>query len=324
MHAMTSDARTSRSRDYQWWRGMDPTAPLTTDDLDIPATPLLDSDWCAIRHVALGKTPHRVHFRRDSHTLMIFDRGSFVEGEKWVGGDRVATSGPLDVGVDIVPAHAEFQAWAGPGSNVGCTLISIVPDGFDEAVGTSWSSPAALRPSIGLRSDLLLPLAARLRHLSRPENATTGDRSYLESLCMVLCREVLLAQDEGHATRLMRPTGGLSSRAQRLVKDFMHDNLDRKIDLPELAALAGVSQFHFARAFKVSFGTPPHKYLLNLRLRKAAELLRDTRNSITDIALSVGFSCSSEFARAFRQAMDCTPREFRQAGHPLNRVAEVA
>jgi transcriptional regulator GlxA family with amidase domain len=52
---------------------------------------------------------------------------------------------------------------------------------------------------------------------------------------------------------------------------------------------------------------------LNLRLRKAADLLRDTELPITDIALSVGFSCSSEFARAFKDAMEITPREFRQA-----------
>lgn len=323
MHAATTDARTSGSRDYQWRRPMDRTAPVAADDLDVLATPLLDTDWCAIRYVALGTTPHRVQFRRDTHTLMIFDRGSFVEGEKWVGGDRVATSGPLDIGLDIVPAHTEFQAWAGPGSNVACTLISIVPDGFDEAAGAC-VPVAALRPSIGLQSDLLSPLAARLRHLSRPEAATSSDRSYLESLCMVLCREVLLAQEQCDEARLKRPTGGLSSRARRLVKDFLRDNLERKIELQELSVLAGISQFHFSRAFKVSFGLPPHQYLLNLRLRKASELLRDKRNPITDIALNVGFSCSSEFARAFRQAMDCTPREFRQAGCQPDRLSQVA
>ncbi|MGN5478134.1 helix-turn-helix transcriptional regulator [Cupriavidus basilensis] len=56
---------------------------------------------------------------------------------------------------------------------------------------------------------------------------------------------------------------------------------------------------------------PPYKYLLNLRINRAADLLKASQTPITDIALEVGFSCPSEFARAFRQIMDCTPREFR-------------
>lgn len=231
-------------------------------------------------------------------------------------GARLSASGPLDIGLDVVPANYEFLALAGPGSNIGCTMISIAGDDFAEAACTSHRSVSSLRPSIGLENDFLRQLANRLRQFGGTE-WKPGDSAYLESLCMVLFREVLLAQEQGHLTSPQRPTGGLSAWAQRTIKEFLSESdfLDQKVGLQALADLVGVSRFHFARAFKVSFGLPPHKYLLNLRLRKAADLLRNTSLPITDIALNVGFSCPSEFSRAFKDAMERTPREFRQMNH---------
>src|SRR5690606_24253069 len=134
---------------------------------------------------------------------------------------------------------------------------------------------------------------------------------YLESLCMVLCRELFQTQQQRCDGAPVRPSGGLSPRAQRLAKEFLRDRLDQKVELQALAAQSGISLFHFARAFKVSFGVPPYKYLQNLRLQRATALLRETRMPITEIALNVGFASSGEFARAFRQAMACTPRQYR-------------
>jgi AraC family transcriptional regulator len=298
--------------DSSWWQPMEPKS-TPTGPLDVLTTPAFDFDWCEIHHVSLGAAPHRVEFCRDSHTLLVFDRGSFVAGERWIDGARLSTSGPLDVGIDVIPANTQFQALAGPGSNIACTLISIAGEGTDELLGTGVRSASSLRPSVGLENELLSHLADRLRRVHRAQLGST-DSAYLESLCMVLVREALLAQQGSSTGGPPRPTGGLSARAQRLIKEFLHeqDILDQKIGLQELADLVGISRFHFTRAFKVSFGLPPHKYLLNLRLRKAADLLRTTNLPITSIALSVGFSCSSEFARAFKDAMAYSPREFRQ------------
>jgi AraC-like DNA-binding protein len=284
-------------------------------ELAVPLAPMLDVEWCSVHHVSLGGTPHSVGFKRDSHTLMIFDPGSYADGERWIDGDRLACPGPLDIGIDVVPAHSEFRAWAASGSSVGCTLISVADENFPDMVGGVPSIERGMRPAIALQSDLLQSLAARLRQTRVAGECGPGDTLYLEALCTVMCREVLIAQAQGNAAKLLRPKGGLSPRSQRLVKDYLLSHLDQKVDLKTLSALVGISQFHFARAFKVSFGLPPHKYLLNLRLRRAVDLLREPQGSITDVALNVGFSCSSEFARAFKQAMGCTPRDFRGVSH---------
>jgi AraC family transcriptional regulator len=314
MFARTTEAQAPQSGDYKWWRAVDQLGTAPADPIDVLAAPLFDFDWCAVRHVSLGATPHQVKFCRDTHTLMVFDRGSFVEGERWVAGTRLSTSGPLDIGLDVVPANVEFQALAGPGSNIGCTMISVIGDAFAEVTSSTLRSASNLQASINLDTGLLSQLIERLRQVSRSEEGPS-QRQYIESICMVLFREVLHVQQQSNVSSPQRSTGGgLSPRVQRLIKDFLreHDGLDQKVTPQLLADLVGVSRFHFTRAFKVSFGLPPHKYLLNLRLRKAADLLRDTRLPITDIALDVGFSCSSEFARAFKEAMEYTPREFRQ------------
>jgi AraC family transcriptional regulator len=312
MRTKAQQGRAIQAESYRWWRPLDRIGEDAAGLIHVSTDTMLDLDWCAIRNVSLGATPHRVEFCRDSHTLMIFDRGSFVEGERWVDGTRLATSGPLDIGLDVVPAHSEFTAWAGPGSNVKCTMISVAAESFAALEGKQGMAHP-LRPAVGLESDLLSPLIARMRELCRTSSGSKSDRLYLEALCVVLFREVMRAQQQACLVD-QRPTGGLSPRAQRVIRDFLQENIGLKIDLQDLADQVGVSRFHFTRAFKVSFGLPPYKYLLNMRLRKAAELLQKTRNPITEVALNVGFSCSSEFARAFKQAMGCTPREFRQGG----------
>jgi AraC-like DNA-binding protein len=313
MRTTPPDSRPAASSGFDWWRALEPAASQATDRLDVPATPVLNVDWCEMRHFSVGTIPHRVDYQMDSHTLMIFDRGSFVEGERGIEGERFAASGPLDIGIDVVPAHAHFRGRAQRGSSVGCVAVSIFPDRLDGGMRESLGISAALHPSMGLQGELVAPLAARLRQLVQPGHLGASDSLYLESMCMVLCRELLHAQQHAGTGSTGRPTGGLSPRAQRLVKEFLRENLGQKVELKALAAQAGVSLFHFSRAFKVSFGLPPHKYLQNLRLQQAAALLRGTRHPITEVALSVGFSSPGEFARAFKQAMVCTPREFRQA-----------
>ncbi|WP_312016802.1 helix-turn-helix transcriptional regulator [Bradyrhizobium japonicum] len=87
--------------------------------------------------------------------------------------------------------------------------------------------------------------------------------------------------------------------------------------LSELASLAGLSQFHFVRAFKNSVGLSPYQYVLSERVRAAKELLLNRNLSIADVALAVGFSDASQVNRAFRKLIGATSTVFRrQLGLP--------
>jgi len=82
--------------------------------------------------------------------------------------------------------------------------------------------------------------------------------------------------------------------------------------VPRLASVSGVSEAHFAREFKRAFGVPPHRYLLTRRIERATALLRDTDQSITDIAFQTGWASLGTFGRTFRDITGENPAALRE------------
>jgi AraC-like DNA-binding protein len=105
--------------------------------------------------------------------------------------------------------------------------------------------------------------------------------------------------------------GGLPPAAMRRVREYVETHLCESIDLAALAGVAGLSLYHFARAFKQSAGVTPHHYLVQRRVAQAQEMLARTELSLSEIALAAGFSDQSHFARHFRQTLGMTPGQFR-------------
>jgi AraC-like DNA-binding protein len=107
--------------------------------------------------------------------------------------------------------------------------------------------------------------------------------------------------------------GGLAPRALQRVREYIEEHLSESIELETLADIAGLSKWHFARAFKESVGTPPHFYLVQRRLERAQQLLAETDLPLAQIALKIGFSDQSHFSRRFRTVLGLTPRSFRRS-----------
>ena len=105
--------------------------------------------------------------------------------------------------------------------------------------------------------------------------------------------------------------GGLPPGAMRRVREHVDAHLGESMDLAELAAIAGLSVFHFARQFKQSAGVTPHHYLVQRRIERAQDMLARTDLALSEIAVAAGFSDQSHLARHFRQMLGTTPREFR-------------
>jgi AraC family transcriptional regulator len=100
---------------------------------------------------------------------------------------------------------------------------------------------------------------------------------------------------------------------QRIVTAYIEEHLDEPIPLTALAKLVHLSSYYFCRAFKQSFGIPPHRYHINRRIERAKTLLADRVSSVTEIALELGFSETSSFSAAFRHTTGITPTEYRRA-----------
>jgi AraC-like DNA-binding protein len=102
---------------------------------------------------------------------------------------------------------------------------------------------------------------------------------------------------------------------------WLDAHVHEPIDLERTATEAGLSAFHFLRVFSQVLGVTPHQYLVRSRLRRAAQLLIEGAQPITDIALDVGFADLSNFVRTFHRAAGMPPREFRQVARGERRPA---
>ncbi len=99
----------------------------------------------------------------------------------------------------------------------------------------------------------------------------------------------------------------------RVAVRHIEAHFDEPCTLQSLAALAGLSRFHFVRLFSAVVGQSPNQYLINTRVRAAAERLRETETPIVQVAFDVGFNDISHFYACFRDAFGCTPRQWRTA-----------
>jgi AraC family transcriptional regulator len=127
------------------------------------------------------------------------------------------------------------------------------------------------------------------------------------SLCVALIRRW-----SNHKGVADKPIAGLAPWRARRVSDRIRHSLSDSVTLSELAASAGLSPYHFLRAFKASMGMPPHSYQLRLRMERARELLATTRLSVTEIAGQVGYDDPGYLARLFRKHYGTTPSAYRR------------
>jgi len=99
----------------------------------------------------------------------------------------------------------------------------------------------------------------------------------------------------------------------RRVREFIDGRIGTRILISDLSAIAKLSESHFARAFKSTFGQTPHAYLVRRRVELASQLMRAGGNSLSDIALTCGFSDQAHLCRLFRRCIGQSPAAWRRA-----------
>jgi AraC family transcriptional regulator len=166
-----------------------------------------------------------------------------------------------------------------------------------------------LPPSLYFESDFLKETMLKIR------GALLGtfidERSYLESLgCSILYELRHALQYDRQKREPLR--GGLTPRQLSRVEQYIGDNISNEVSLVELANLAGVSRFHFIRAFRKSTGLAPYQFVIARRVESAKQLLSEGQLSISEIAAAVGFNNSLQLNRAFRRLVGIAPIAYRR------------
>jgi AraC family transcriptional regulator len=155
----------------------------------------------------------------------------------------------------------------------------------------------------------------RLRHLLFALDAERA-RGYSAGRLFVDCIEtalanILITSFNTFAPRSIHGKGGMAPHVLRRVVEFMHANIDKQIGLKDLADCAGLSLSHFSFQFRASTNRSPHQYMLRLRVERSKELLRDSRLSVLDVGLEVGFCNRQHFAAVFRNSVGVPPSVYR-------------
>lgn len=156
----------------------------------------------------------------------------------------------------------------------------------------------------------------KIEHLMRAldhESKLPSTHDHFGLECIATAIALALSQ---HARAMAAPPKAgtqLAPRQIRAVQSYVEEHLEESIALAELATAAGLSSFHFLRAFKQSMGVTPGQYVLDRRMERARSLLKSSKLSIAEVGISVGFDYSSHFTRAFRRTVGTAPSIFRSS-----------
>jgi len=255
-----------------------------------------------VRCTGHGRVKYR--FRAPVHLLVAYEQGECREGETCVEGLPRSTLRSFARKFTFVPAGQEYRAWHEPRTRPNLLLFY-----FDPTKRELESTDAPLAPRLFFENAALWPLVLKLKGVI--EDPGSDDPSYFEALGAVLILE-LARLNRGKRSVEPPMRGGLAAWQQRAVTTYMEQHFAERISLATLAQLVRLSPHHFCRSFKRSFGKPPHRYQLECRIEEAKRLLARPATSVTDVALTVGFSSSSAFATAFRKATGITPTAYHR------------
>lgn len=210
----------------------------------------------------------------------------------------------------IVPAGAAFR-WLTEGP-VDFMHLYFDPKTIDHFVADSFDRDprsARLRECLGESQQLIDTIAASVLAEVTSDNGV--QQAYLDDLMHLLLFQVLRCySDAASVPTLNQHT--LAPHRLRLAIEFIESQLAQSIGVADIAAAAGMSAFHFSRAFRTTTGAPPYAYLLDRRIAAAKRRLAEPGLPLATVAHECGFNNASQFSRMFKAATGRTPSDYRR------------
>jgi AraC family transcriptional regulator len=246
-------------------------------------------------------------FTTHEHVLIASEQGRRTDGETIVDGLPPSSRREIGGKLCFIPSGHAFTGRFVPTVFPRSNYIFIDPRQMPPELQLDRLD---LAPRLFFEDMTLWSTALKLANVA--DSRTPDTRLYADALGTVLGVE--LARLQRDLPRMDEAKhGGLAPWQQRVVRDFIEDNLAREVTLQELATLTRLSTTHFARAFKQSLGVPPHRWQMERRIARAKNLLVGGDGDITAVALATGFGYPGNFSTAFRRVTGVTPRDYRRA-----------
>jgi AraC family transcriptional regulator len=193
-------------------------------------------------------------------------------------------------------------------------LHLYLPTSLFRRLNDDFNLPGTPAPSIrylsGLRDEIIHQVGRSM--VSEMTNGSAAGRMFIETASLMLAAHLLRTYcDSGTCKSFESSAHRLDHARLRRVLDYISVHLADEITVAELAQVAGLSTFHFARMFTLAVGVSPNRYVSRLRLEQAMANVAAGKLSLAQIAIKSGFSSLASFTRAFRRATGITPGEYR-------------
>jgi AraC family transcriptional regulator len=250
-------------------------------------------------------------FHASTHLLVAYEEASRDAGESVVDGAQRSTLHNMSRRLTLVPAGHDYSEWHRPRSLTRLIYFYLHPN---RLAGCCENRPAAVSftPRLFFDNhaiwDTAIKLKQSIEHAANPDGTL-----YSEAVGLVLMHELINLERGGAADGSVYVRGGLAAHARRIIADYIEAHLSEQVSIATLAEIAHLSPFHFSRAFKTSFGVPPHRYHTARRIERAKVLLAEGALSVTEIGLKTGFADTSSFSAAFRKTTGITPRDYQRS-----------
>ena len=247
-------------------------------------------------------------FRAPQHLLVAYEQGERTSGETFVEGAPSSRLRNLARRLTFVPAGHEYREQCESRTDRRITFFHFDPTLLPAASDTR--ADDTLGPRLLFEDLALWHAVMRLKGLL--DDVSSADRRYFEAFGIVIVHELVRS---GRGVPAARPPlrGGLAGWQQRAVTAYIEEHFAERIPLATLARLVRLSPWHLCRAFKQSFGMPPHRYQIARRIEHAKRLLANRELSVTEVGLQVGFASLSAFATAFGKATGFSPRAYTRS-----------
>src|SRR5262245_46215585 len=293
------------------------------DGLGTPAVPFVaiappsvvqhqTADWSVVRADNVEGVRHEAfdyELKATSHHLLVVaERAEWYDGESFVDGLPKSRVRDWNRKMTFVPAGCRYYGWKKPRALPRSTFLHIDPRSSLLQSALRFAE-IEFRPRVCFFDHDLWETALKLK--SQVENSAQSQSAYVEALSIALAYELLRMNDSALPC-VAHFRGGLPEWQQKKLKQYIDERLAEDVSLSSLAELVHLSPYHFSRAFKQSFGMPPHRYLTSRRIERAKSLLAARKLSVTEIGFDVGFSETSSFTSAFRKVTGETPTDYRR------------
>ena len=212
---------------------------------------------------------------------------------------------PIDVGDNTTTITAPIPK----------TMHLYLPTTLFRRLSDDFNLPGAPAHSIryvaGIQDEVIDQIVLSI--LSEMTNETAAGRMYVETASLMLAARIIHGYcDSGSCTLTAPAAHRLDHVRLRRALDYISEHIADEVTLADLARVACLSPFHFARMFTLAIGVSPHRYLSRMRLENAMAELAAGKLPLAEIALNAHFSSQASFTRAFHRGTGMTPKEYQR------------